>query len=105
MTKRQAPINVTLEQVAEGRFKISGVLNFDTVPAVWQKSQLLFRSCDSLTIDFADVTHSTSAGLALLTEWMRIARTNRQKIAFTHIPTQMQEIARVCGVDQDLPVG
>jgi len=105
MTKKQAPTNVSLEQVAEGRFKVSGVLNFDTVPAVWQKSQSMFRGCDSLTIDFADVTHSTSAGLALLTEWMRFARANRQEIAFNHIPTQMQEIARVCGVDEDLPSG
>jgi len=40
----------------------------------------------------------------LLTEWMRAAKARNQAIVFQHIPTQMQEIARVCGVEQDLPV-
>ena len=104
MTKPQAPIDVSLDRVDEGHFKIRGVLNFQTVPSVWQKSQQLFRGCDSLAIDFAEVTHSNSAGLALLTEWLRLARTNNQTIVFHHIPTQMQEIAQVCGVAQDLPI-
>ncbi|WP_455221887.1 STAS domain-containing protein [Kaarinaea lacus] len=104
MTKPQVPTSVSLDKVDEGHFKISGVLNFETVPMVWQKSQSLFRGCASLAIDFAEVTHSNSAGLALLTEWMRLARANNQTIVFHHIPTQMQEIARVSGVAQDLPV-
>ena len=103
MTKQQTPISVRLEQVDAGRFKITGTLNFDTVPEVWQKSLALFRGCDSLAIDFSEVTHSNSAGLALLTQWMREAQANKQTIMFHHIPAQMQEIARVCGVDQNLP--
>jgi phospholipid transport system transporter-binding protein len=105
MKKAQAPIKVSLEQVDVGRFKVTGALNFDTVPMVWQQSQQLFSGCNSLAIDFSEVTHSNSAGLALLTEWMRVARANNQSIVFQHIPAQMQEIARVCGVEQDLPLG
>jgi len=104
MKKAQVPTEVSLEQVDQGRFKISGALNFATVPDVWQKSQRLFQNCQSLVIDFTEVTHSNSAGLALLTEWMRAAKARNQAIVFQHIPTQMQEIARVCGVEQDLPV-
>ncbi|HEY5603539.1 MAG TPA: STAS domain-containing protein [Gammaproteobacteria bacterium] len=105
MKKPPKPINVSLEQVEAGRFKITGMLNFDSVPQVWQQSQALFRGGDSLVIDFSGVTHSDSAGLALLMEWLREARAKRQTLRFHLIPAQMLEIARVCGVEQDLPAG
>jgi phospholipid transport system transporter-binding protein len=105
MTKRRNPTNVSLEQDGSGRFKITGALNFDTVPTVWQTSQRLFQGCDSLFIDFSGVTHSDSAGLALAMEWMREARVNNKSLRFYLIPAQMLEIARVCGVDQALPTG
>ena len=87
-----------LEQIADGEFKITGDLDFQTVPAVWQKSTALFEECSSIHIDLSDVIRSNSAGLALLIQWMRYARSRDKTISFHHLPVQMQEIARVCGV-------
>ncbi len=92
-----------IEQLANGEFKISGTLDFSTVPSILLKSQSLFASTDSIKIDFSAVEHSNSAGLALLIEWMRSAKTNDKQIIFQHLPVQMQEIARVCGVESNLP--
>jgi len=104
MPKQLKKISADIEQTETGHFKMTGTLDFETVPVVWQKSLALFKSCDSLNIDFSAVTHSNSAGLALLIEWMRSARSNNQPIAFHHLPVQMQEIAKVCGVDKDLSI-
>jgi phospholipid transport system transporter-binding protein len=94
----------SLEQTGNGQFKVRGELDFQTVPAVWEKSQRLFADSASIAVDLAGVQRSNSAGLALLIQWMRYADTHDKRIAFHHIPEQMHEIARVCGVDNYLPV-
>ena len=104
MKKQLETTSADIEQTETGHFKMTGRLDFETVPLVWEKSLALFKSCNSLDIDFSAVTHSNSAGLALLIEWMRSARSNKQPIAFHHLPVQMQEIAKVCGVDKDLTI-
>ena len=104
--KRQSKNNggTSLEQLADGEFKISGDLDFQTVPAMWQKSLALFANCPSIQIDLSGVNRSTSAGLALLIEWMRFARSRNLSIAFHNLPIQMREIARVCEVETKLPI-
>jgi phospholipid transport system transporter-binding protein len=93
----------TLTHQGEGRFTLTGDLNFQTVPLVWQQGKDLLNDCQSVEVDLSGVAHCNSAGLALLIEWLRIARANNQSIVFRHLPTQMQNIARVCGVDNKLP--
>lgn len=102
MPKQPKKIEADIEQVEAGRFKMTGTLDFETVPVILQKSLELFTACESLEIDFSAITRSNSAGLALLIEWMRNARANKQPIAFHHLPVQMQEIARLCGVEENL---
>lgn len=93
-----------LEQVGEGHFAITGNLDFQTVPLVWQQSTRLFTPCASIEIDLSGVASSNSAGLALLIEWMRYANTRDKAISFHHLPAQMLDIARVCGVEKNLPL-
>ena len=104
MPKKPKKISADIEQLDAGHFKITGRLDFETVPAVWQKSLGLFSQCHSLDIDLSDVEHSNSAALALLIDWMRSAKSNKQTIKFHHVPLQMLEIAKLCGVEKDLLV-
>lgn len=93
----------TLDQIEKGQFRISGELDFQSVPIIWEKSQELFGSSDSVVVDLTGVVRCNSAGLALLIQWMRYAKSLDKRIVFHHIPEQMREIAKVCGVDQFLP--
>ena len=102
MPNQPKKIEADIEQVETGHFKMTGTLDFETVPVILQKSLALFSASESLDIDFSAITRSNSAGLALLIEWIRNARANNQPIAFHHLPVQMQEIAKLCGVDEDL---
>ena len=78
-----------IDKLSEGNFKISGILDFTTVPSILEKSRSLFSSSTSINIDFSTVEHSNSAGLALLIEWMRNARLNNQQVSFHHLPLQI----------------
>jgi len=96
--------SASLEQTGNGQFAITGELDFQSVPRVWEKSQQLFADCDDINIDLAGVIRTNSAGLALLIQWMRYANSHDKRINFQRVPEQMHEIAKVCGVDNYLPV-
>lgn len=46
------------------------------------------------------VTLVDSAGLALMLEWLQLARTSNRDIGFTNIPGQMRDLIRVNGLEQ-----
>ena len=93
-----------IEVVADGQFRVSGDLDFHTVPQVWKSSLSLFNGHKSLTIDLSGVSRSNSAGLGLLIEWMRYAGSRGSTIKFLNLPEQMQQVAELCGVEEKLPV-
>jgi phospholipid transport system transporter-binding protein len=93
-----------LERGPGGRFRLSGVLSFYTVPKLWRESESLFGRATELEIDLRDVSHSDSAGVALLVEWMRAARARDLSMRYFNIPAQMLSIARVSSLDHILPL-
>ena len=82
----------------EDRLIITGELGFESVPGIYTNSLKYFQNNPSLEIDLAGVTHTDSAGVALLIEWLRQARQQNRKITFRNIPSQLLAIAQLCGV-------
>lgn len=93
-----------LSRREDGCFILSGALNFQTVPMVWQQGLDLFNEAPSLVLDLQQVSRSDSAGLALLIEWMRFARQQNKPISYINMPTQMLAIARASSLDSILPL-
>lgn len=89
-----------------GRFHISGELSFNTVNAVLTQSEttIFAHPATRLDLDLGDVTRADSAGLALLIQWMRMARAASCEIRFHHLPEQLLAIARAGELDGLLPV-
>ena len=83
---------------------LSGELTFDTVNSVRQQGMGLLSSDGPDIIDLKGVTHSDSAGIALLLEWLREAKRLNKHIHFINMPQQMQAIAKVSGLQELLPV-
>ncbi|MFA7593302.1 MAG: STAS domain-containing protein [Thiohalobacteraceae bacterium] len=94
----------SIRRAPDGRLLLAGELSFATVPRLWETSRNLLREDGDLHIDLKDVQRSDSAGLALLVEWMRVARQLGKPIEFLNIPAQMLAIARVSSLDQILPL-
>lgn len=97
--------SVATLEVRDGIYLIQGELSFVTVPNFWTTSQSHFVDPPAaLQIDLGAVTRTDSAGLALLVEWMRLARRQNRSITFRNVPQQLLNLARVSGVDQLLPM-
>ena len=81
---------------------VTGALTFETVPGLYQSSASWFAGAGDLTIDLAQVERTDSAGLALLIEWLRRAQAANRKLRFANIPTQVQTLIRINGLQDAL---
>lgn len=93
-----------IQQGQNGRLEIIGDLNFDSVAALWRKSNAQFSDREVLEIDLGGVQRSDSAGVALLVEYLRQAHQSGKTARFFNIPDQMLALARVSSLDQVLPL-
>jgi phospholipid transport system transporter-binding protein len=62
------------------------------------------RGGKAATVDLAGVAASDSAGLALLIEWLSVAKAAAHPLHYQHVPPQLQQLARLSEVE-DLLLG
>ena len=91
---------------ATGPWMVGGELSFQTVSLLERQSRDLFAKTDQteIVVDLKGVERADSAGIALLLEWIRITRQFNKKIAFSHVPNQMQNIIELCDLKDQLPI-
>jgi len=87
-----------LEALGDGSFRVSGTLDARTVAAVLEEGEARFGNGSPVQVDLAGVTHSDSAGLALLIEWLRQARLRGQQIRYANVPKQIEALATISEV-------
>lgn len=92
-----------LHREGRGAYKLEGELTFATAAEVLQRTARLFQEGGRLTFDLRNLERADSAGVALLIEWMRLARKNRVRLCLEHLPDQLENLMRVSGVDALLP--
>lgn len=78
---------------------IEGVLDFTTARDALENVAPHISENHSLQVDLSGVTDANSAGLALLIEWLALARRENHHITFHHIPDSLRQLAGVCQVD------
>lgn len=85
----------TFEETAPGRISVRGDLTFATVTALWKASRRLLTSApETITIDLAGIRRADSAGLALLVEWLRLARRQNKRLTLINLPSQLLTMAK-----------
>ena len=95
----------TLKDLGDGRFSLSGRMTFDTAGDILRKSEDLFEPHTLLEIDLSGITHTDSAGLALLLEWITWANHTVREIRFAGMPEKINAIARTTEVESLLSRG
>jgi len=95
---------IVLKRRDDGSFALTGSLSFKNVTALRSQGIDLFSEADTLVVDLSDVQRSDSAGVALLVEWMRFARSQDKTISYLNIPQQMLAIVRASSLDSILPL-
>jgi phospholipid transport system transporter-binding protein len=81
---------------------VVGALTFETVPDLYQSSANWFQGAGELILDLTQVERTDSAGLALLIEWLRRAKAANLILRFANIPTQVQTLIRINGLQDAL---
>jgi len=79
-------------------WNLAGKLTFATVAALFQEYQAKVAANPLTILDLSQVTHTDSAGLALLIELRR----QHPTVLFRHLPAQMTTLAMVSGVQNIL---
>ena len=74
-------------------FGVSGVMTFDSVNELWRESDEMFSSDGVVEVDLREVTHTDSAGLALLVEWLREAGRRGGRVEYLNLPDQLIALA------------
>ncbi len=68
-------------------------MTFDSVNELWRESDEMFSSDGVVEVDLREVTHTDSAGLALLVEWLREAGRRGGRVEYLNLPDQLIALA------------
>lgn len=93
-------------EVLDGdRARVVGSLHFTTVSALLPLGVEAIKAGRAAVIDLAAVTASDSSGLALLVEWLSVAKAAGRALRYENIPSQLQQLARLSEVEELLVPG
>lgn len=84
---------------ADGAARLEGALGFATVAALLPAGERAILAGEAAVIDLAGVTSTDSAGLALLVEWLSIARAASRPLSYRHVPAALRHLARLSEVE------
>ncbi len=94
-----AALTAALAATGPGAFAMTGPVTFATAGALLEAGRAVFAGQSAVAVNLEGVSRVDSAGLALLLEWLRQARADRQAMTFTGLPEKLLAIARLSGVD------
>ncbi len=86
------------------RSRVTGVLHFTTVTSLLSEGAAAIGNGRAAVIDLAGVKDSDSSGLALLIEWLSVARAQRRDLRYENVPAQLKQLARLSDVEELLTV-
>jgi phospholipid transport system transporter-binding protein len=98
--------DASIAQSAAGELVLVGVLDYRSAPALREAGRQLIsgNAAAALSISCAQVEKSSSVGVALLLAFMRDAAAANKSLVVRDLPTDMREIAQVCGLLEILPL-
>jgi phospholipid transport system transporter-binding protein len=97
--KEGVPDTATFETLGGERSRVSGTLGFTTVTLLLSVGAAAIEQGRAAVIDLSAVTGSDSSGLALLIEWLSVARGAGRTLHYENIPAQLHQLARLSDVD------
>ncbi|HXA35356.1 MAG TPA: STAS domain-containing protein [Steroidobacteraceae bacterium] len=97
--------DASFEALDGGRARVAGSLHFTTVRALLADGEVAINDGRAESIDLAGVTGSDSAGLALMIEWLSVAKAAGRALHYENLPSQLQQLARLSEVEELLADG
>jgi phospholipid transport system transporter-binding protein len=91
--------NINIVNDGSGHFVVAGDLTFSAIDKKTITSFAFWAAGKQITLDMGKVGNADSAGLALMLEWIKQARTKRVQLHFINIPGQILNLAKLSGLD------
>jgi phospholipid transport system transporter-binding protein len=87
--------------VSPSHYRLELPLRLADVPAARARGVGILEAADgaALTFDLAGVTAVDSAGLALLIDWLAVARVRGRELRYAQVPESLQALARMSDVE------
>lgn len=101
----QNDVHLNIEQIQTGHYLLSGDLTFATIDKNTVKTLTFETNGSSINLDLQKINKTDSAGLALILEWIKSARSYGVSIHLLNLPEQLLTIAKLSGLDVILTSG
>jgi phospholipid transport system transporter-binding protein len=102
-----APASFEIVVTSPGRLAARGALNFANARSARSEGLHALRTSAAadLEVDCGGITHSDSAGLAVLLDWMAVMKREGRPLCFANLPPGLLAVARISGVEEMLRKG
>jgi phospholipid transport system transporter-binding protein len=97
--KKSCDGHAAFETLEGERSRVVGSLEFATVARLLPLGTTAIEGGQAAVIDLAGVTDSDSSGLALLIEWLSIAKVAQRSLRYENMPSQLQQLAGLSEVE------
>ena len=97
--------SATFEVLKDERCSVVGPLDFGTVTRLLPLGSAAIAAGQASIIDLRGVADSDSSGLALLIEWLSVAKAAGRSLRYENTPGQLHQLARLSEVDELLVGG
>ena len=101
-----------ITQQSQQEYLITGTVDFSTVPGLMVRAKGFLKSAGNkaaaqadagkISIDLSKITDCNSAGLALMLEMVKHARSNNIELHFENLPDTLLTIAKAYGVEEEI---
>ena len=91
---------VSLSEAGDGRWALSGDLDFTTVPQVWPALEQILGRGQPVRLSLDRVGHTNSAGLVMLIEALDVARRAGSALSLVDIPAELRDLARMSSCEE-----
>ncbi|OQK17118.1 hypothetical protein AU255_04245 [Methyloprofundus sedimenti] len=92
--------NIEILSPSKANYIIKGDLTFSTIDKTTMKVLNFQQSASIINIDLKQLGKIDSAGLALLIEWIKFARSYQTELRFENIPAQLSALAKLSDISE-----
>lgn len=99
MSNADSLTNAKLIATSPTQAQLSGQLDRLAGKALLEQGRrLIAKSGNEWQVDLAEVSHSSSVGIALLLDWLRYGQRKKVSIEFLNVPQKMRHVIEFSGL-------
>jgi phospholipid transport system transporter-binding protein len=96
--------NVDIQTNSSGQLEIIGELSFNTIPKLRDIGCHFITKNEQPIFNLQHVISEDNSGVVLLTSLTRFAKKRGKTIYFINLPNQLQDVIKLSGLEDILPI-